>query len=208
LDRAGLVGEDGPTHHGAFDMAYLRHIPNLRVLAPATPDELKLMLEFALGSDGPVAIRYPKGSAEFVGHSPSPIESGRSEALREGRDLTIISIGSMAGTALKVSDLLLKKHITAAVINARFAKPIDRALLSEISSKTNKIVTLEDGVLDGGFGSAVLESLGELKLSGLKVKRFGLPDRFIEHGKKEELFAKYSLTPEAICDVIVNEVLR
>jgi 1-deoxy-D-xylulose-5-phosphate synthase len=208
LDRAGLVGEDGPTHHGAFDLAYLRHIPNLKVLAPATPAELKPMLEFALGSDRPVAIRYPKGSAEFAGHSPTPIESGKSEVLRDGQDLTIISIGSMAGTALKASDLLLKKHIKAAVINARFAKPIDKALLSEISRKTHKIVTLEDGVLDGGFGSAVLESLEELKLSGLKVKRFGLPDRFIEHGKKEELFAKYSLTPEAICDVIVNEVLR
>lgn len=209
LDRAGLVGEDGPTHHGVFDIAYLRHIPNLKVLAPATPGRLKPMLEFALGVNGPVAIRYPRGSASVKGQiETAPIEDGKSEMLREGGDLAIISIGSMAETALKVSDLLAKKHVKAAVIDARFVKPIDKGLLFSIFNTTRRVVTIEDGVLNGGFGSAVLETIEDTGLKDIKVKRFGLPDKFIEHGKREELFAKYNLTPEAICDVIVNEVMR
>ena len=207
LDRAGLVGEDGPTHHGVFDIAYLKHIPNLRLLAPATPGELKSMLEFALAADGPVAIRYPKGSAALKGIEPSPIEDGKAEILRKGKDLAIISIGNMAETAIKVSDLLAKKQIKATVVNARFVKPIDRGLLFGIFHTTRRIVTMEDGILDGGFGSAVLEILEDAGFKDVKVKRFGLPDKFIEHGKREELFAKYNLTPEAICDVIVNEVM-
>ena len=208
LDRAGLVGEDGPTHHGVFDIAYLRHIPNLKVLAPATPGELKLMLEFAVNAGGPVAIRYPKGSANLNGISPAPIEEGKAEMLREGKDLAIISIGSMAETALKVSDMLAKKNIKAAVVNARFVKPIDRGLLFGIFHTTHRVVTIEDGVLSGGFGSAVFEILEDAGLKGVKIKRFGLPDKFIEHGKRGELFAKYNLTPEAICDVIINEVMK
>ncbi len=207
LDRAGLVGEDGPTHHGVFDIAYLRHIPNLKVLAPATPGELRSMLEFALGAGGPVAIRYPKGSAALKSTEKTPILDGKAEMLREGKDLAIISIGSMAETALKVSDLLAARQVKAAVVNARFVKPIDRGLLFSIFHTTRRIVTIEDGVLEGGFGSAVLEILGDAGLNGIRVKRFGLPDKFIEHGKNGELLAKYNLTPGAICDVIIKEVM-
>lgn len=208
LDRAGLVGEDGPTHHGAFDIAYLRHIPNLKLLAPATPGELKSMLEFALNAGGPVAIRYPKGSAALKGIASASIEDGKGEILREGKDIAIISIGSMAETALKVSDLLAKRQVKAAVVNARFVKPMDRGLLFGIFHSTHRVVTIEDGILDGGFGSAVLELIEDAGLKGIKVKRFGLPDKFIEHGSRAQLLAKYNLTPEAICDVIVNEVLK
>ncbi len=208
LDRAGLVGEDGPTHHGVFDIAYLRHIPNLKVLAPATPGELKSMLEFALGAGSPVAIRYPKGSVILKGIiGTTPVEEGKAEILREGKDLAIIAIGSMAETALKISDLLAKKHIAGAVVNARFIKPMDKGLLLSMLNTTHRVVTIEEGVLDGGFGSAVLEMIEDAGLKGIKIKRFGLPDKFIEHGKREELFVKYNLTPEAICDVIVNEVM-
>lgn len=208
LDRAGLVGEDGPTHHGAFDMAYLRHIPNLRLMAPATPDELKSMLAFAVNFKGPVAIRYPKGSASVKEAGKTPIADGKAQMLRDGKDLMIIAIGSMTETALKVSDLLAKKNIKAAVVNARFVKPLDKELYFGISKAVRRIVTIEDGSLEGGFGSAVLEMVEDAGLKEVKVKRFGLPDLFIEHGKRNQLFAKYNLTPEGICDVIVNEVMR
>ena len=208
LDRAGLVGEDGPTHHGVFDIAYLRHMPNLKLLAPATPVELKSMLEFAINSSGPTAIRYPKGSASIEAQGRDAIEFGKAEVLKDGKDLVIISIGAMAETALKSASILKAKNINAKVINARFVKPIDKELLSLVLRDTKKVVTIEDGVLEGGFGSAVLEFMENSGIVGIKVKRFGLPDKFIEHGKRSQLFIKYNLTPEAICDVIVNEVMR
>jgi len=208
LDRAGLVGEDGPTHHGVFDIAYLRHMPNLKLLAPATPVELKSMLEFAINSSGPTAIRYPKGSASIEAQGRDAIEFGKAEVLKDGKDLVIISIGAMAETALKSASILKAKNINAKVINARFVKPMDKELLSSVLRDTKKVVTIEDGVLEGGFGSAVLEFMENSGIVGIKVKRFGLPDKFIEHGKRSQLFIKYNLTPEAICDVIVNEVMR
>ena len=208
LDRAGLAGEDGPTHHGAFDIAYLRHIPNLTFMAPATPNELKAMLEFALALDGPAAIRYPKGSAELTQSPAQPIALGKAEVLKAGRDVAIISIGSMAVIALETAALLAKKRVDAAVINSRFIKPLDKELLAGLARDIKKIVTIEDGVLDGGFGSAVLEFMERAGIRGVKVKCFGLPDKFIEHGRRAELFSKYNLTPAAICDVIVNEVIN
>lgn len=208
LDRAGLVGEDGPTHHGAFDIAYLRHIPNLTFLAPATPGELKGMLEFALTLKGPVAIRYPKGSALLSGQSSAPIELGKAQVLKSGRDVSIISLGTMAETALEIAELLSKKRVGAGVINARFINPIDEELFARVCGETKKIVTIEDGVLEGGFGSKLLEFMERSSIKGVKVRRFGLPGKFIEHGKRPELFLKYNLTPDAICDVIMNEVVN
>ena len=206
LDRSGLVGEDGPTHHGVFDIACLRHIPNLVLMAPATPEELEEMLEFAVRLGSPVAIRYPKGSAEAPGAGISPIELGKAEIIKKGKGLAILSLGSMLETALKTGELLSKKGIDAAVVNARFVKPIDERLVAELVGEGKRIVTLEDGVLDGGFGSAVLEAAANAHIKGAKVRRFGLPDRFIEHGKRAELFSKYNLTPGAICDVIIREM--
>ena len=208
LDRAGLVGEDGPTHHGLFDIAYLRNIPNLTLMAPFSPAELQEMLEFALTQSGPVAIRYPKGSSSLAGRRPAPISLGKAEVLRQGRDVAIIALGSMAGMALETALLLSKKRVEATVVNARFVKPLDGELLSALARDIKKIVTIEDGVLEGGFGSSILEFMEKMPIKDVKIRRIGLPDRFIEHGKRGELFSKYNLTPEAICDVIINEVIR
>jgi len=219
LDRAGLVGEDGPTHHGIFDMAYLRHIPNLIVMAPSSPEELRAMLDYALAQGRPLAIRYPRGSAPLFTNEASliyakhakkaePIQTGKSETIKEGKDLAIIAIGSMVSTAVEISSLLMKEAIRAAVINARFVTPLDGSLLEEICRAHKRIVTIEEGILEGGFGSAVLEFLERENIKGIRVKRIGLPDRFIEHGKREELFQKYNLTPGAICDVIIREVME
>ena len=208
LDRAGLVGEDGPTHHGIFDIAYLRNIPNLILMAPSTPGELKEMLEFSLTLNGPVAIRYPKGHSSVSPEERSKIELGKAEVLRNGKDVAIISLGSMAETALEASDLLSKKRVNSTVINARFIKPLDQEMITKVSKEIKRIVTIEEGVLGGGFGSGVLEFIAASGLNGVKVKRIGLPDIFIEHGKRGELFLKYNLTPQAICDVIIKEVIR
>ncbi|MDO8526036.1 MAG: 1-deoxy-D-xylulose-5-phosphate synthase [Candidatus Omnitrophota bacterium] len=208
LDRAGLVGEDGPTHHGLFDIAYLRNIPNLTLMAPSTPAELKAMLEFAFTINAPVAIRYPRGTALPSLTPPAPIRLGKSEVLEKGQDLAIIALGSMVETAMRISALLAKKHFRATVVNARFIKPLDEELLSGICADIKRIVTIEEGILDGGFGSSVLEFIEKTSIKGLKVRRIGLPARFIEHGGRDELFLKYNLTPEAICDVIINEVMR
>ncbi len=208
LDRAGLVGEDGPTHHGVFDMAYLRNIPNLTFMAPSTPDELKEMLEFALTLNGPVAIRYPKGSASIPTTLRTPIEIGTAEVLRAGKDLAILSVGCMAQISLEIASLLSKKKVDSMVVNARFIKPIDSDLLAKICSQIKRIVTIEEGVLEGGFGSSILEFIEKAHFTSLKVRRIGLPDRFIEHGRRTELFSKYNLTPDALCDVIINEVMK
>jgi len=218
LDRAGLVGEDGPTHHGVFDIAYMRHIPNLTVMAPKDTDELKAMLEYAVRQNKPVAMRYPRGALPALtpdasliftkhGTQTEPINTGKAEVIRAGRDIAIIAIGSMVSTAVEVSAILLKKRIDAAVINARFIHPIDGEMLEKTCAAHKRIITMEEGVLEGGFGSAVLEFIEKENIKGIRVKRFGLPDRFIEHGKRDELFKKYNLTPDAICDVIMREVM-
>lgn len=208
LDRAGIAGEDGPTHHGAFDISYLRHIPNLVCMAPATPGELKSMLEFAIGTGKPVAIRYPKGSAVVQGEGIEPIILGKAQILRRGNGIAIIAIGSMAGIAIDTAKLLEKKKINAMVVNARFIKPLDTELLVGIARDFKRIYTIEDGVLEGGFGSSVLELFEREGCSGNTVRRIGLPDKFIEHGKRNEILTKYNLTPDAICDVIIGEGTR
>jgi len=218
LDRAGLVGEDGPTHHGVFDIAYTRHIPNLTVMAPKDPDELKAMLAYAAGQNKPVAMRFPRGALPTLtndatliyakhGLETEPVRTGKAEVIKEGRDIAIIAIGSMVSTAVEISAILLKKRIDAAVINARFVRPIDGQMIEEVCASCKRIVTIEEGVLEGGFGSAVLEFIEKENIKGVRVKRFGLPDRFIEHGRRDELFKKYNLTPAAICDVIIREVM-
>ena len=207
LDRAGLVGEDGPTHHGAFDIAYLRHIPNLVFMAPRDPLELKDMVEFCLSQPGPCAIRYPKGGASLTETRTAAIRLGKAEVMKNGKDLAIIAIGSMAGTALDIASLLERDRLSAMVVNARFINPLDEELLEGIAHDIKRIATLEDGVVKGGCGSAVLEFLERRKFGDIKIRRFGLPDRFIEHGKRSELFSKYNLTPSAIYDVIIKEMM-
>ncbi|NQT23202.1 MAG: 1-deoxy-D-xylulose-5-phosphate synthase [Candidatus Omnitrophica bacterium] len=208
VDRAGITGEDGPTHHGVFDIAFLRHIPNLTVMAPRDGVELEKMMEFALTLNEAVAIRYPKGSAASLMPLSSfkALKLGTSEMLREGKDLAIIAVGSMVSNSLKLADLLSEKGIEASVVNARFIKPLDENMLENVTSRINKIVTIEEGVANGGFGSAILEFIERENIKGVRVKRIALPDEFIEHGKRSEIFKKYHLTADEICENIMEEL--
>jgi 1-deoxy-D-xylulose-5-phosphate synthase len=199
LDRAGLVGEDGPTHHGLFDISYLRPVPKMVVMSPRDTEELKLMLDFAIDHNGLTSIRYPRGEEKkFRVSGPRPkVQLGKAELLKEGPDAAILAFGSMVWAGLEAAAILDKEGIKAAVVNARFAKPLDEALLKELSKNTKLFITLEEGVIEGGFGSAVLEFFEKENID-VKVKRIGLPSAFIEHGSRDELFRKYHLTPEDI----------
>jgi 1-deoxy-D-xylulose-5-phosphate synthase len=202
LDRAGIVGEDGPTHQGVFDISYLRLIPNIIIMAPKDKEELKDMLEFALGQNVPVSIRYPKGEAYLLSSVRGPLDKtkqiqlGKGEVLCEGKDLCMIALGSMVKVGLQCVDLLKEEGITVFLINARFVKPLDKDLLRGMAKDFKLIVTLEEGTLKGGFGSAVLEFYErENLLEKVKVIREGLPDEFISAGKREELLKIYGLDP-------------
>jgi len=209
MDRAGLVGKDGPTHHGVFDITYMRNLPGFIVMAPKDGFELEAMLEEALKYGKPVAIRYPRGSGGSLVSISSfkPIQIGRSEKLRDGKDIAIIAVGSMVNTALQVAEILSREGKEATVINARFIKPLDKEMLEDISKSTKKIVTLEEGITSGGFGSAVLEFFERENIQDVRVKCFGLPDQFIEHGLREELLRKYHLTPDELARTMQSEVL-
>jgi 1-deoxy-D-xylulose-5-phosphate synthase len=198
IDRAGVVGEDGPTHHGMFDLSYLRHIPNLCVMAPKDAPELEKMLEFALRMDSPVAVRYPRGKAIKVSvNEDAPIELARAELLREGREIAILAIGNRVQPALHAAQMLEADGISAMLYNMRFIKPIDTEAIRKAAC-TGRIITVEDGGLLGGFGSAVCESLFELGLSDVRLSTLGFPDSFIEHGSQKELREKYGLDKNGI----------
>ncbi|MFH1878231.1 MAG: 1-deoxy-D-xylulose-5-phosphate synthase [Candidatus Omnitrophota bacterium] len=207
LDRAGLVGEDGPTHHGVFDISYTRGLPNFTVMAPKDGPELEAMLEEALKMDTPVVIRYPRAKAvrKVSSSSCAPIKSFSAEYLREGDDIYIIALGSMVNAALEAADLLSKSGIETGVINARFARPLDKAMIRKAAEKAKRIYTIEEGIIAGGFGSAVLEEISSSGIRDVKVRCLGLPDEFIEHGKREELLRKYHLTPDEIAAIIKSE---
>lgn len=201
LDRAGLVGDDGFTHHGVFDYAYLRSLPNMCVMAPKDENELRHMLQTALAYDAPVAVRYPRGSGVGV-ELTEPIHTlpiGKAEVLREGSDVCFWAIGSMVQSALAAAELLAAQGLSAGVVNMRFAKPLDEALLLEHAHKYSHIVTLEEGVLAGGVGSAVLETLNAHRLlQQCSVLTLGIPDAFVMHGDKKLLFRDLGLDVEAI----------
>ncbi len=184
LDRAGLVGDDGATHHGALDIAYLRCIPNMLLLSPKDTIEMREMVRFALSYKiGPVALRYPRGTGDVLSEQPAPIEPGRAETLMRGNDVGIIAFGPIVGVALDAARLLRDRDgIGAEVVSARWAKPLDVETITEVARRTGRLITLEDGGLRGGFGSAVLECLHEQGLGGVAVKSLGLPDHFVEHG--------------------------
>jgi len=189
LDRAGLVGADGPTHHGVFDYAYMRSIPNLVVMAPKDENELQHMLKTAVEYDGPISLRYPRGEgwgAEME-RDWRGLEIGKAEVLREGNDIGIVGIGNTVIPAFRAAEDLSHLGIDAAVVNARFVKPLDRELLRELLIRVPRIVTVEDHVLDGGFGSAVIEFLADEGITDVRIKRLGVPGRFVAHGTQEEL---------------------
>jgi 1-deoxy-D-xylulose-5-phosphate synthase len=198
MDRGGLSGDDGPTHHGLFDISYLRSIPNLIHMDPKNEDELADMMLTALQHDGPSAIRYPRGAVTGAGvkAQPEPIPIGEAEIIRDGEQVAIFSLGNMLPLALETAEKLEAEGFTAAVINARFAKPLDRRTLLNYARMAGLVITFEDHVLSGGFGSAVLEELSAADLN-VPVVRIGWPDQFIEHGNVEALRAKYGVSVEA-----------
>ncbi len=201
IDRAGIVGEDGPTHQGLFDISFLRHIPNLIVMAPKDSYEMKEMLKLALAHKGPAALRYPRGKvspyAGFeVGHTV--VEMGKSEIIIDGKDLAFIAVGNAVYPALKAAVMLKKDGIDACVVNARFIKPLDEEGIRALCGRTKRIITVEENVLAGGFGSAVLEFLNREGICDVSVHRIGVDDEFVEHGSQALLRKQYGLDEDGI----------
>ena len=208
IDRAGIVGNDGETHQGIFDMAFLNIVPNLIVAAPKDFEELKQMLEYAVNLNAPVAIRYPKGSQskEVLFEKHDEIVTGKAEVLQEGEDITIVAIGKMVALAQKVANKLKQNGISSEVINARFLKPLDTSTIIKSVSKTGKVITIEDGIIEGGLGTVVLESLVKENLSKSFIKAYGYPDEFIKHGKIDEIEALYGLNEQTISGEILEKL--
>ena len=200
LDRGGIVGEDGPTHHGLFDFSYLRHIPNIIVMVPKDENEFQHMIKTATECPMPVAFRYPRGKGMGVRREVSlqSIDIGKGEVLREGQDILIIAIGSTVYPSLRAAERLADVGIQAAVINSRFLKPLDGTLLCDWAKRTGKVLTVEENVLQGGFGSAVLELFQERGIFSIQVKRLGIPDTFVEHGPQTLLREKYGIDEKGI----------
>jgi 1-deoxy-D-xylulose-5-phosphate synthase len=204
IDRAGVVGSDGPTHHGLFDLSYLRILPNMVLMAPRDENELQHMIQTAIEYEGPAAIRYPRGNGYGVPleQKLKKIPIGKGELLRNGRDGAILAVGVMVNPALEAANLLASEGIDLSVVNARFIKPLDRELTLSLAGGTGDLFTVEDGALMGGFGSAVLELLEEEGVEGVRVTRFGYPDRFVEQGEQPELKRMYGLDVEGIASGI------
>jgi len=200
IDRAGLVGDDGPTHHGLYDLAFLRTVPNIIVMAPKDENELRHMLKTAVEWPGPAAVRYPRGSGIGVPLDPElrTLEVGKAEVLIEGDDVVLLALGSMVTPALEAAALLEADGVRATVVNARFCKPLDRTLILALAARVGRIVTIEEHALMGGFGSAVLECLADAGMTSVRVKRLGVPDRFIEHATAEAQLAECGLSPAGI----------
>ena len=210
LDRAGLVGDDGPTHHGVFDIAYLRPLPNIVLMAPRDEAMLVHMLRTAiLYDDGPIALRYPRGGGVGVPlpERPTAIEIGTGEILREGDGkVAIVGYGSGVGRGLDAADLLAEHGIDATVADARFAKPIDAALMARLAADHDLLVTVEEGVLTGGFGSGVWETLNDLDMVDARILRIGLPDRYVTHGTPAALYEEVGFTGRRIAERILSAV--
>ena len=204
LDRGGLVGDDGATHHGVFDLSYLRLIPNVVIMAPKDGDELRAMLRFAVAHDGPVAIRYPRGSVPAMdwGVSDSPIELGKAEIVREGSDAVIFAIGSMVATAFAAVQQLEQEGMRVALVNARFAKPLDKETILRFAQRVPRFVLVEENTVCGGFGAAVLELLAHEGIADVQVKHLGVPDEFIEHGSVDILRRLAGLSAEHIVEAV------
>jgi len=203
VDRAGIVGEDGVTHQGIFDIAYLNTIPNMNIMAPRDGEELERMLEFSLGLNKPAAIRYPKDKIALRrAQNPARIELGKAEVLRDGGDFLLLALGSMVNPALEAAEILSASGLSGTVINARFAKPVDSDLFRARAKNIGFIFSVEEGIVNGGFGSAVEHAIGRT------VVKFGLPDKFIEHGKRELILDKFALTASGIADRIKSVCLK
>jgi 1-deoxy-D-xylulose-5-phosphate synthase len=207
MDRAGVVGEDGPTHHGVFDLTYLRSVPNLMIMAPADEAELVNMLHTALAADGPVAIRYPRGSGPGVALPAEPeiFEAGKAQVRREGTDVAVLAVGRMVSVADEAADLLYDEGVSSSVVNLRWVKPLDLQTVAWAASNHRLVVTLEENTAVGGAGAAVLEALSDLGHS-VPVLRLAIPDCFVTHGATEKLLAEVGLTPDAVRDAVVGRL--
>jgi 1-deoxy-D-xylulose-5-phosphate synthase len=205
LDRAGIVGADGPTHHGTFDFAYMRHIPNMVVMAPKDEAELQHLLKTAVDWNGPVSIRYPRGEGVGI---PLPnelvsIPIGKAELLKDGTDVLLLPIGSMVYPAIVASEILEKDGISSAVVNPRFVKPLDKELLLPLIARIGKVITVEEHTLACGFGSAISEMLIESGVSA-NIRHIGIPDQFVEHGDRKILLNRYGLTSQGIVKSVLE----
>ena len=201
LDRAGIVGADGPTHQGQYDISYLRAVPNFTVMAPKDEAELQQMMVTCLQHDGPTALRIPRGSGEgalLMEEGWEALSIGRGELLREGNDLVIVAYGSMVAPAIETAALLEAAGLSASVINARFVRPLDQALIHPLARRVSRVVTMEEGTLSGGFGAAVLESLNDHDIN-VPVLRIGIPDQLVDHATPQQSKEALGLTPKQMC---------
>lgn len=198
LDRGGLTGPDGPTHHGVFDIGYMRLFPNMTVMAPGDERDLTAMLDFALQHDGPTSIRYPKTPAETIERSFAPIEQGRAEVIEWGSDGTIVCCGTLLGACMQAAADLRHDGLDIGVVNARFIKPLDTEVILKAVATSPFVLTVEEGQLMTGFGSAVLEAANEARLSTTNIHRLGIPDHYVEHGERNELLAALGLDAQGI----------
>jgi 1-deoxy-D-xylulose-5-phosphate synthase len=202
LDRAGLTGPDGPTHHGVFDIPYMRLFPNMVVMAPGDQADVAPMLRFALAQEGPSSIRYPKANLEEVERGVAPVELGQSEVHEWGDDAIFIAFGSLFPSCVAAAERLRQEGLSVGVINARFAKPLDKQTLLRAVEDVPLVITVEEGTLEGGFGSAVLEAANAAGLDARHVVRLGIPDRFIEHAERGELLAGLGLDVAGLCETV------
>jgi 1-deoxy-D-xylulose-5-phosphate synthase len=202
IDRGGIVGEDGSTHHGLFDLCYLRNLPNMVVMAPKDENELRRMLVTALKHDGPIALRYPRGAGTgtILEKDIRPIPIGKAQILKEGEDILILAIGRSVCDALDAQSELSRLGISATVVNCRFVKPLDVGLICALANKIPRVITVEENVRQGGFGSAVLEAFNDSGINGYQLERIGIPDTFVEHGPQNLLRSKYGVDAEAIVE--------
>jgi 1-deoxy-D-xylulose-5-phosphate synthase len=200
IDRGGIVGEDGPTHHGLFDLSFLRSLPNMVVMAPKDENELRRMLATALAHNGPIALRYPRGAGNGVclEEPVRPLAIGKAEILTQGQDILILAIGHMVKEALIAYHDLQTQGIAATLVNCRFVKPLDTELITQLVRQIPRVITVEENVRQGGFGSAVLEALSDADITHYQLKRIGTPDRFIEHGPQKILRNRYGLNADTI----------
>ena len=213
VDRGGIVGEDGATHNGVFDLSYLRNLPNMVVMAPKDENELARMLTTSLAHKGPIAIRYPRGTVEGVKIEDYdlPVTIGKGEVLQKGNDVLILAIGQSVSEALIAHVILAEKDISATVVNCRFVKPLDAELIGTLARKIPRIVTVEENVRQGGFGSAVMECLCDQRIPGFLIERIGIPDTFVEHGPQKMLRSKYGIDASNIVNAakrLMRDVIK
>lgn len=208
LDRAGLTGPDGPTHHGVYDTAYLRMFPNLVVMAPGDEHDVAPMVRFAVTHPAPVAVRYPKANLERIDRTAAPLELGKAEVIAWGDDVVLLAYGTLLTNCARAADLLRQEGLSVGVVNARFVKPLDREVVARALEEGALLVTVEEGTLEGGFGSAVLEAANAAGLDTRQVLRLGLPDRFVEHGERGELLESLGLDPAGIRDAVLQALGR